>query len=315
MIENIKNQIEVHLHTNDNCNLKCIHCYNKSGEKDVCSIPDVDQLLELIQYFCTKYDAEIHLEGGEIFLRTELLHQMNCLPIEMLQCITITTNGTICIDEPEIIDMLRKVHALRISVEGHTNAQQCFVRGITLESVINHALYYRKNGISIWMRLTMTCQNWEHLLDQTLPYYIELGFYNFQIYEFQTVGRGEQNQDLLMVSDEAFMTFLEKLKIWRGHYEKTNLQLRFMFSSARQKLIYLYKEQLEQNNLKIEDIPEENGVSIHADGSVYLCAWDNEENNCILNVYQEGIKHMAGQLAQMNLKHHCNHCSTVRITC
>lgn len=313
MREDTKKQIEVHLHTNDSCNLKCIHCYNRSGEKAVCNVPDADSLLELIQYFCTEYDAEIHLEGGEIFLRPELLSAMNYLPVEMLQCITITTNGTICIEEPETIAMLNKIHALRISVEGHTEEQQRFVRGISLKNVIDHALFYKSKDISVWMRLTMTCQNWEHLLDSTLPYYINLGFKKFQIYEFQTVGRGEINESLLAVSDAAFVSFLEKLKVWKGFCEKTDLQIRFLFSRVRQERIYFYKEQLEQNTFKVEDIPEENGVSIHADGSVYLCAWDNEESHCIMNVYHEGLKHMAVQLKQMRLTHQCSHCSAVRI--
>ena len=302
------------MHTNDNCNLKCIHCYNSSGEKNACRIPNVNRILELIQYFCTEYDAEIHLEGGEIFLRPELFFEMNYLPIEILQCITITTNGTICIEQPEIINMLRKIYALRISVEGHTNKQQSFVRGIPLENVINHALFYKKKKIPIWIRITMTCQNWEHLLDETLPYYINLGFLNFQIYEFQAVGRGKYNIDKLAVNDDIFVLFLEKLKIWRSFYGKVGLHLKFMFSSIRQELICSYKEQLEQNNLKVENISKGNGLSIHADGSVYLCAWDNEENHCILNVYEEDFSQTTLQLRQMNLTHKCNHCSTICIT-
>lgn len=313
MREHTRKQIEVHLHTNDNCNLKCIHCYNRSGEKTICSVPNIERLLELIQYFCTEYDAEIHLEGGEIFLRPELLSAMNCLPIEILQCITITTNGTICIEEPETIAMLKKIHALRVSVEGHTDEQQYFVRGITLKNVVRNALFYKNKGILVWMRLTMTCQNWEHLLDSTLPYYISLGFLNFQIYEFQTVGRGEKNKSLLAVSDDAFVSFLEKLKVWKGFCEKTNLQIRFMFSRIRQEIIHSYKEQLEQNNFKVEDIPQENGVSIHADGSVYLCAWDNEKSHCILNVYNESLRQMTVLFEQMHLTHQCSHCSAVRI--
>ena len=76
-----------------------------------------------------------------------------------------------------------------------------------------------------------------------------------------------------------------------------------MFSSIRQELICSYKEQLEQNNLKVENISKGNGLSIHADGSVYLSAWDNEENHCILNVYEEDFSQTTLQLRQMNLTH------------
>ncbi|MBD5450893.1 MAG: radical SAM protein [Lachnospiraceae bacterium] len=309
----MKDKIEVHLHTNDNCNLKCIHCYNKSGENSSYNIPEIGDLLQLIQFFCTEYEAEIHLEGGEIFLRPELLRRMSSLPSETLQCITITTNGTIRIDELEIIDMLCKIHALRISVEGHTDEQQHIVRGIGLDKVVENALFYKEKGIPVWLRLTMTRRNCEHLLDGTLPYYMDKGFRDFQIYEFQAVGRGEMNWSLLTVEDDMFVSFLNRLAAWKGFLMTEDLHMVFMFSDTRREAVLSHKEQLELNRLKVSNIPAENGVSIHADGFVYLCAWDNEESHSILNVYKKGIKYMIAKLEKMDLKHSCSHCSAVRI--
>lgn len=309
----MRDKIEVHLHTNDNCNLRCAHCYNKSGETPTCNVLETDFLLELIQYFCTEYEAEIHLEGGEIFLRPDLLCEMNSFPTETLRCITITTNGTICIDKPEILNMFRKLHRLRISVEGHRDEQQRIVRGIPLKEVIEHALFYKEGNIPLCLRLTMTRLNYEHLLDETLPYYMDMGFQHFQVYEFQAVGRGKSNQDFLSIDDDAFSSFLENLSEWKGLFNARDLSLKFMFSRVRQEAILSHKEVLQSKGAKVFDIPCEDGVSIHADGSLYLCAWDNDENHCILNVYKDGILHMGEKLRQMNLKHTCNHCSAVCI--
>lgn len=309
----MKDKIEVHLHTNDNCNLKCIHCYNKSGGESACNIPESGCLLELIRFFCTRYDVEIHLEGGEIFLRPELLRKMNELPLEMLQCITVTTNGTIRIEEPEIIDMLCKLQALRISVEGHTDEQQHMVRGIALKEVVENALFYKKEHIPVWMRLTLTCQNYEQLLAETLPYYMEMGFQDFQVYEFQSVGRGVSSAKQLAVDNRAFCSFLEKLETWKEFPDKEELNLKFMFSSERENAVFSHEQKLKSNGLKVFKLPAEDGVSIHADGAVYLCAWDNDERHCILNVYKEGIDCMEAKLKHMSLKHSCSHCSTVCI--
>lgn len=309
----MRDKIEVHLHTNDTCNLQCIHCYNKSGKKFVSHIPESGFLLELIQYFCAEYEAEIHLEGGEIFLRPELLRRMSGFPAETLQCITITTNGTIRIDEPEIIHMLCKIRALRISVEGHTDAQQRIVRGITLEKVIEHALFYKERGIPVWLRLTMIRQNCEGILDKTLLHYLNLGFRNFQVYEFQAVGRGEWNKDQLAVGDDIFDSFLQKLTACNSFTAWEDIHLRVMLPATRRKALIARREQLAFNGLEVFDIPAENALSIHADGSVYLCPWDNEESHCILNVYKEGLKRMAAELKQISLKHSCSHCSAVCI--
>lgn len=311
----MRDKLEVHLHTNDSCNLKCIHCYNESGEKPICNMPESSRLLELIKYFCAEYEAEIHLEGGEIFLRTDLLRQMNCLPTEILQCITITTNGTICTDDSEIIEMLCRIHALRVSVEGHTDEQQRTVRGITLDKVVKNALFYMESGIPVWLRLTMTNLNAEHLLDETLPYYMRKGFHRFQVYEFQPVGRGERYGDLLTVEDTLFFSFLEKLVMWKKENREDDLQLKIMLPAARREAVLSYKSQLKSNRLTVSEIAMENGISIHADGSVFLCPWDNEENHCILNVYKNGMGHMEDRLKQGELKHSCYYCSAVSIVC
>lgn len=309
----MKDKIEIHLHTNDHCNLRCIHCYNASGERAVCNMPESGRLLELIRYFCTEYQAEIHLEGGEIFLRPDLLREMNCLPTEILQCITITTNGTFYTDDPEIIEMLCRLHMLRISVEGHTDKQQSAIRGISLEEVVEHALLYKEKKIPVWLRLTMTSLNVEHLLDETLPYYMEKGFRHFQIYEFQSVGRGKENGGLLTVEDALFLSFLNKLAVWKKTYTGEDLYLKIMLSVSRREAVLAHKRQLELNRLTVSEIPKENGLSIHADGSVFLCPWDNEESHCMLNVYRDGIKYMADRLKEEDLKHSCCHCSAVSI--
>lgn len=311
----MKNKIDVHLHTNDNCNLRCIHCYNMSGEKFACNMPESSRLLELIQYFCTEYEAEIHLEGGEIFLRPDLLCQMNDLPADMLQCITITTNGTISISDPEIIEILCRLRALRISVEGHTDEQQRTVRGIALDEVVENALSYKEMGIPVWLRLTMTSLNIEHLLDETLPYYMHKGFRCFQAYEFQPVGRGEQSSSLLTVGDALFLSFLQNLAVWNEPYRKEDLQLNIMLPPARRKAVFFHKRQLELNKMAVSEIPAQSGLSIHADGSVFLCPWDNEKSHCVLNVYKDGIKHMECLLKNNELKHGCRHCSAVSIAC
>ena len=109
-------KIEVHLHTNTNCNLLCMHCYNRSGGK-VNYCPSVEEIINTILYIFNKYDAEMHLEGGEIFLRPDLLRAMDSLPDSILQNITVTTNGTIFINDETILHMVRRLEALTISIE------------------------------------------------------------------------------------------------------------------------------------------------------------------------------------------------------
>ena len=60
-------QLEVHLHTNYSCNLRCGHCYNNSGGRNQEALPQ-QLVMGIITAFCAAYDVEFHLEGGEIWI-------------------------------------------------------------------------------------------------------------------------------------------------------------------------------------------------------------------------------------------------------
>ena len=172
-----KKPIEVHLHTNYSCNLFCRHCYNNSGSCNKSTLSP-EFVLDLLEKLCGGYEAEIHLEGGEIFLLPELLAAMNDLPDEVLRCITITTNGTIRLTDPDILKMLSRIQALRVSVEGHTNEQQREIRNIDLTPVLENARFYKENKIPVWLRITLYKNNWEGFVTETLPALNAEGFEN-----------------------------------------------------------------------------------------------------------------------------------------
>ena len=146
-------QLEVHLHTNSDCNLFCIHCYNQSGGNQDCVFPDTNQLIDTIRYICTNYDAEIHLEGGECFLHPEMLKALGTLPDSHLRMITVTTNGTILHEDRQIINVLKKIAALRVSIESTEEEIHQKIRGCSLEKTLQNAVRYQKFGIPVWIRI------------------------------------------------------------------------------------------------------------------------------------------------------------------
>ena len=119
-----KRSIEVHLHTNNTCNLKCLHCYNNSWRQSTAAVPSVGLLHEILIKFFQNYDATFHVEGGESFLREDFLVSLSSLPPELLARIIITTNGTIRVKNPTIIRSLTQLAGLRISVEGYTHTEK-----------------------------------------------------------------------------------------------------------------------------------------------------------------------------------------------
>lgn len=303
-------QLEVHLHTNYSCNLHCRHCYNNSGGKNQESLlPEL--AMEIINVLCAVYDAQFHLEGGEVFLCPELLERMDTFPDSILQRLTITTNGTIRLENPRILSVLTRIGALRISVEGHTDRQQQAIRGIGLAPVLDTAAYYQRLGAPVVLRVTLNGTNYDRFVEETIPGLMRQGCSDLQIYEFQQVGRGvsSNGQFALGESIKELLTALEAQGAWE------NSSVKFMFPSRRISEISAHQEALGRSGFQVQLIKPENGISIHADGGVYICPWDNDKRHCLFNIKEVGLEDALKRLGQENLTHTCGHCSAIRIVC
>lgn len=304
----MKNKLEIHLHTNYSCNLNCEHCYNESGVNKKVVLPD-DFVLTLLQLFCERYQAEFHLEGGEIFLRPDLLSAMDALSDEVLQCITITTNGTIRQQDNKVLSMLRRIGTLRISVEGHTNEHQRTIRGIDIDRVLDNAKFYLDSGVPVWLRVTLNQMNQDGFVNLTLPTLQTSGFNNIQVYEFQRVGRGRR-AGIQLALDGSLSKFLNQLCCYSdliiGH-------IKFMFPHRRLQEIKAFENQLVDKQYRVRYLEPEAGISIHADGEVFKCAWDNDVIHSLGNIFHLGVEGLFSLLGNTDLMHDCEHCSAVCI--
>lgn len=295
---------EIHLHTNTTCNLNCRHCYNNSGSMVGHFLP-VSLALDCVKEFS---DAEFHIEGGEIFLYREFLDRMNGLSEEMLRQITLTTNGTVRICDENLLSTLRRINMLRISVEGHTDEQQQAVRGIGLENILRNAEAYHDAGIPVALRLTLHSLNYNRFVVDTVASLCARGFQNLHVYEFQLVGRGTEN-DYLAVS-HSISRLLNELCCYPELLPK---EFRAMFPKKRYNEILEYQDRLEKAGFAVEVLPPESGISIHANGDMFLCPWDNETTHCIGNILEMGIANARNMLYKMELSHKCEYCSSIRI--
>lgn len=302
-------KLEVHLYTNTKCNLFCLHCYNNSGKNDNSIIhysPSEIDILDTIRYICDNYDAEIHLEGGEIFLRQDLLRKMDLLSDAYLKAITITTNGTIFTDDPTIVHMLKRLAALRVSVESADPQQHEFIRGFSLEKTLKNAERYQKIGIPVWIRVTLNKLNYHCFMNQHIIKLAERGFNKFQVYEFQNVGRGRNNQEILAV-DSSLNELIDEL----CNTSLNGMILKLMFAKGRVSEILSSQERLEEHGYSVQLIPLEEGISIHANGEVFRCAWDNDPANILCNWYSQND---SKEIVRSTTLHHiCSHCSAIRI--
>ena len=304
----MKKNLEIHLHTNYSCNLNCVHCYNESGINRDTILPK-EFIITLFKMFYNYYQPEIHLEGGEIFLRPDFLAMMNELPDEVLKCITITTNGTICLKEEKILSMLRRSGALRISVEGNTNEQQRAVRGVDIDKVLTNAKFYLESGVPVWLRVTLNKINYEGFVNFVLPALQNMGFFKIQVYEFQKVGRGSGNGTKLALEG----SISDMLNDLITYSDSLVGNIKLAFPRRRIKEIKKYELELNKRGYQVHYLEAGDGISIHADGEIFLCAWDNDNSHSLGNILKMETGEFFDLLNKTNLTHDCEYCSAVCI--
>ncbi|MCT4688870.1 radical SAM protein [Vallitalea sp.] len=300
-----KQRLDLHLYTNEYCNIHCKHCYNDSGDARFKKEIPLENINSIIQELYEAYDLDIHIEGGEIFLRPKIFNTLAILDKEILQCMTITSNGTIFMDTPDVQYVLKHIENFRISVEGHTNELNSVLRDCDVLKVLNNAEKYQKMGANIVLRITLHRGNIQTLIRDTLPALANRGFHNFQIYELQSVGRGD-GLDYCIREEKDFNDFIDTLI----EYLPTRMNVKLMFNKSRVKSINLRKNELIKAEIQVEEIEPNLSLSIKSDGGVNICPWDTF-GDVLFNIHHEN--NLVKRLNQFNLLHDCEHCSKIKM--
>lgn len=296
-------KFDLHIHTNMDCNLKCRHCYNNSGNCQSIRMP-WEKLIEYLKFFNAFYKIEIHLEGGEIFLYQELLSAMNQLDNHILANTTITTNGTVCSNNQKVFDMLRRIGCLRISVEGHKQDIHGVIRDSSLKQVIENALFYQQHGIRVALRLTLHAFNQDSIFTEGIPYFEDLGFSRFQVYEFQSVGRGTSSTCLAVKNnfEKVLHDFADMGTVG---------EVKFMLADRRLYDIRKMGQMLTDKGVEVSNCIEENQLSIKTNGDMTVCPW--EDQKVIANIFDLTEIQLKELLDRDIYIHQCEFCSRVSL--
>lgn len=301
----MKKKLDLHLYTNEDCNIQCKHCYNDSKVKKDKKEIALEKINDIIKELYESYDLDIHLEGGEIFLRSNIFKTLAELDKDILNCVTITSNGTIFMDTPEVKHVVKNINNLRISVEGHTNELNNCLRNCNLFKVLDNAKKYQNMGANIVLRMTLHKHNIETIIEETLPSLANRGFNSFQIYELQAVGRGE-SLDYCIKNEKDFSAFLDSLV----SYTPKESELKVMFNENRIESIELRKDELTTHGVRVKNIESSLSLSIKTNGDVSICPWDSD-GEVLLNIHKDAS--LVRSLEELNLVHDCKYCSKIKL--
>lgn len=293
--------LDVHIHTNTGCNLRCRHCYvNAQPQMNIVITEDFE--IELISFLCRSFDADIHLEGGEIFLEEHLIQTLNRLDDRHKKCITITSNGTVKTSSHETLRSLRSISLLRISVEGHTDDLHRKVRDCDLRTVLSNAAYYKNQGVNTAIRITLNAFNMDSMFSSVIPGLLAEGFDDFQIYEVQPVGRGLASG---LCIEGALDRFFED---WLAHPSHANITV--LLPRRRVLEVKRRASALRSIGVMYKYAGNAASVSINALGEVTTCPWDmlSEPSFCLDG---SNMNELLRVVEMQAVPHECEFCSRI----
>jgi len=199
-------------HITERCNLRCIHCYQKSFNfHSELSLTQLKEFADKIILTLNKWGnrGRIALTGGEPFLKKELFPLMEYLEqSEYIWRIGILTNGTL-IDEKiaNTLKTFQKLYYIQISLDGASEEVNDFIRGKgSYNKAVNSFRILNKKGIKTRLMFTVHKKNL-----QEVPSLIDLAIKEkvdtLTIERFVPEGKGAKFKDWFLAKEEIHKLF------------------------------------------------------------------------------------------------------------
>lgn len=262
--------LAVHLYVTPRCNLSCPHCYYDALERtshpaDLLSLERIEEVLNDLAERCR---PDVHLEGGEPFIRRGVDRLLDRLDPSVLATITVTTNGTVRLRSES--ETLRALAGLRISVDGHTDALQREMRGVELAKVLRTFRDLQARDVPFMARMTLWQGNVE-ALDDIYAWVEENDVTRLSLYEFQPSGRGAATDARFRIDDGAFASFLDAFATTTppGCLERLTLHL----AERRVGALDARRAELRRRGLTTRLLPPAANCTINYDGAVGISPW------------------------------------------
>lgn len=303
-----KKRINAHLYVTSKCNLHCKHCYsanNVSSQQEL----SLAEMIMIVRTLCTAYDAYIDVEGGEIFLRNDILTFLKALTKYELSRITITTNGTIYPPIPP--SLFSQLCEFRVSIEGHTDSMHHELRGIPLSLVIDNCINWLNQGVPVVARTTLSKANYKYI-DELLEALISIGFKNFSFYEFQAVGRGNLFEQSFKLSLDELYVAIESLYKAVNKFPEIHM-IKLHLAKPRKDELNLSAFINKNSPLLLEDLSYIPTVTVNHDGSVGICPWDIKSDNHLNIRKYPLVTLLEKSINPQDRRHECQYCSEMRL--
>lgn len=181
----------------DQCNLRCRHCANASGEMKRGKELEKDDLLEIADKICALHPKSICLTGGEPLYNPYFWDIVNYIKSQYNGDFRLMTNGTL-INEENASKLAEQFFSIDISLDGVDEESCAKIRGKhVFGKVIQGIKLLNKHGAERIVVSMVDCRATHEYIQSFKDLCTnELGV-KYMVRAFDRVGRGEENRSEL----------------------------------------------------------------------------------------------------------------------
>lgn len=209
--ENIILPYQLSIETTNRCQLKCKHCYNKSGlpRKNELTI---DRWIEILSEYKNLGGTSVMLTGGEIFLKDEVEKLIEYVAKNFFRIVVLTNGYTLTDKMLELLVKYKDKLTVQISLDGmEQNHDEN--RGVTgaFEKTIQNISQLVNKGLNVGIACTLNEKNIEDLsnLIKTVK---EIGCFFINIGVVSSIGRAEENDISAVEIISNLRTIIQKMR-------------------------------------------------------------------------------------------------------
>lgn len=256
------------------CNLRCKHCYNSSGEKY--NKLDTEIIKKIIKETKDSSLRKITISGGEPLLHPEIWSILDEFCENKDLIIRIITNGTL-INEDVIEKLKRYKIELQISLNGSKSEIDDLIRGEnSFKNTIKGLNLLNKANQMNKVIVNFVLNKYNYMdIDETIRLLDSKGVKRINFNFLISSGRGKDNYSKLALDSKSLYNILYKLNEIKEN--KPNIKFKIPKLSSGCSLI-----------LKKENIPLM--IRVDSEGNVFPCQiFESKKSLSIGNVYNDNV--------------------------
>lgn len=226
------------------CNLRCKHCYNRSGENKMPDAMTGDDWVAFTKKLVDKGGIlEATISGGEPLLLGEKLFELMDILHDDGTVFNLISNGYFF--DKKVLDCLQKYrfYWIQISLDSYSSKLHDEFRGVkgSWERAANAAYRIALSGIPLRIATTVTPRELEYL-EKIVQTAINLGAAYLVIGEVMPSGRAFDNDDIFLSREQLNLFYTTTNELIKRYEDKLSI---LVSSSPRTQLNYFSTEKLD----------------------------------------------------------------------